>query len=392
MADPEFSLDDLVTPLTVDEVKASIYEALGILGVNTTAWKPGGVVRTVIASTSIVIAALSALQAYIARSGFLELSSGDWLTLVARHVYDVEREAATFAPGTVTLTNGGGGEYILDAGDLIVRNPTTNRTYRNTDAVTVSPMQQVIVAILATEAGAASTSGAGTITDMTTPLTGVSCTNTAAVVGRDAEKDQALRTRCSEKLGSLSPFGPWDAYAYAVRNTRRADGTSLGITRIRTTKDGYGNVTTYVATGTGEIADDDDLDIADEAVQRLAAPLAITAWTVSANGVGVSISYEVWMYNTSGRTEAQVAAAIAVRLAEFMSAQPIGGNKVGSDPGKVFTSAIRAVIGSTFTEIFDVELSSPASDVELAIDEVPVLIGAIATAVHQVAPPEGFSG
>lgn len=390
------TLEELTTPLTRAEVQASIYSTLTALGVNTTVWKPGSVVRTMIVAVSIVLAAFSKLQTDIAKSGFLELSVGPWLTLVARYVYGVERDLATFATGAVTLDNSGGGVYALDPDDLIFSNPITGKTYRNTAAVSIAALQTgVVVAIQATEVGTASSAAPGAITVLTTPLIGVTCSNALAVVGHDEETDPGLRARCSEKLGALSPFGPWDAYAYAVRNAVRVDGTSIGVTRVRITKDGTGIVNVYCATASGTVpgASVDpttDLGIANAAIQQLAAPLGITANTFTAAALPIAVTYEAWMYNTSGRTPLQVQAAIATRLGEFMASQPIGGNVISPAAGKVFADAIRACIAATFSEIFHVVVTVPAGDTTLTVSEVPTLGAIVATDVHQVPPPEGF--
>lgn len=389
-----FSLDDLTTPLTRQEVEASIYDVLGIVGVNTTTWKPGAVVRTMITGCSIVLSAFSSLTAIIARSGFLELSEGDWLTLVARHVYGVERLEATFAEGEITLVNAGGGIFSLDPDDLVVSN-AEGQTYRNTALISLGAGATVTAPIRATEAGSDSTTGAGTITEIVTPaMLNVTCSNALAVVGRDAEGDAALRTRCSEKLGSLSPFGPPDAYSFAARNATLDDGNSAGVTRVRLTKDGAGGVTVYVADASGELEGDIDdtstaLGAVDDAVQRLAAPLAVNAITASASPVEVPVTYAVRAYNTMGLTNAQLADAIEEKLAQFMQSQPIGGHVVELDPGKLFRSAIAAAIASVRSEILDVQITLPASDQVLDIDEVPVL-GAVTATITQVPPGEGF--
>lgn len=393
---PTFSLDDLTTPVTRQEVEQSIYDALGILGVNTTTWKPGAVVRTMIAAVTIILAAFSDLQAKIARSGFLELSAGDWLELVAFYVYGVTKIKATFATGEVTLTNSGGGIYSLDPDDLIVTNTATGKTYRNTQAFTLNAVSEITVAIQATEAGAASTSAPSAIDALQTVLLNVTASNALAVVGRDAEGDPGLRTRCYEKLGSLSPMGPWDAYASAVRNAVREDGSSLGISRLRTIKDGFGHVDTYLATATGIVPGivgdlTTDLGLADEAIQQFAEPLAVTARTYNATIVPISITYEVWLYNTSGQTDLQVEDLIALRLTTYLSTQPIGGNLI-SGSGKVYLDAIRAVISGSLPEIFHVAVTVPAGDTTLSATEVPVIAAAnpVCTAVHQLPPPEGF--
>lgn len=391
---PLFSLKDLTTPLTREQVQASIYDVLGIVGVNTTVWKPGAVVRTMITAVSIVAAAFSSLQAKIARAGWLELADGAWLTLVARYVFNVERFEATFASGEATLTNAGGGVYTLDPNDLVISNPDTGKTYRNTAPFTLGALSSITIPIVATEAGSASTSTPNTIVELETPLLGVTCTNAKAVVGQDEESDPSLRTRCYEKLGALSPNGPWDAYSSAARNARRSDGTQIGVTRVRVQDDGYGAVNTYVATATGGVTGtagdvETDLGAVDDAIQRQAGPLAVTANTYSASPVTVPVTYELWMYNTSGLSEEEIKAAVAERLTTGMATQPIGGNVIGSDPGKIFLDSIRTTIGATRPEIFHVVLTSPAADVVLDEDEVPVLGAVTATAIHQLPPTEG---
>jgi uncharacterized phage protein gp47/JayE len=389
------AFEALVTPVTREQMQESIYAVLAKVGVNTTSWKPGAVVRTIIVGVSIVLAAFSNLIVKIARSGFLELSDGDWLTLVAHYVYGVDRDEATFATGETTLTNAAGGVYSFDPGDLTFGNPTTHKTYRNTEGGTLAALSTLVIDIEATEAGAASTSVAGTITEMVTTLDGVSCSNDEAVIGDDAELDPALRARCSEKLGSLSPNGPWDAYAFAARNARRLDGTKVGISRVRINKDGFGNVFVYVATATGAVtgdADDDttDLGAVNDAVQKKAAPLAVTANVLSAVDVALDITYEVWIYDTVAQTDAQIQTAIEARLVTFAQGQPIGGNVIAPDPGKIFLDAIRTAIGATFPGfIFHVEITLPADDLELALSEVAVLGTILCTAIHQTSPSEG---
>ena len=229
---------------------------------------------------------------------------------------------------------------------------------------------------------------------MVTPLIGVAVTNEIALVGADEESDPALRARCLEKLGSLSPFGPWDAYAYAARTATRPDGSRVGVTRVRNVKDGYGNVYTYVATPTGAVTGDvndpeSDLGCVNEAIQRRAEPLAVTAWVESAVPLVINVSYSVWMYNTTGLTREQIVELIATRLSVFMSTQPIGGNVIGSDPGKVFNDAIRTVIESSRPEIFHAVVSVPPGDAIAAANQVPVLGTVTPVSIVQQSPPQG---
>jgi hypothetical protein len=396
-----FTLADLTKPATRAEVQASIYRVLTILGVNTTAWASGSVVRTMVVGVSAILSAFSALQAQIAQSGFLDLATGDWLTLVARYVYGVERIDATFATGFATLTNSGGGVYIIDPGDLIVGKPVSpgpngGKTYRNTTSFVLGAgVTLTDIPVSAVEAGSASTAAAGEITEMITAFLNVTCTNPTSLVGLDTETDAALRVRCSEKLGALSPMGPWDAYAYAARNAHRSTGEPCGVTRTRTLKDGFGNVTLVVASAsgpvTGTIGDETtDLGAVDEAVQQLAAPLAVTAHTESATTVTAAITYELWAYNTSGQSNAQIAASVEAKLIAFTVLQPIGGNTLLPEDttGYVWADAIKSAIASVLPQIFHVVVTVPAGDVALTNRQVMVL-GTVTPTIHQVASPEG---
>lgn len=395
------TLDELTTPLTVDQVRSSIYSVCAAVGLSTTTWKPGAWPRTVITGVSILGAAWSTLNAKLARMRFLDYAEGDWLTLKALHDYAVTKQTATFATGKITLVNSSGGVYNLNPRDLIIHNPTTKKTYRNTQAIALAALSTLTdVPIIAEEAGAASTSAPNTITAFTTPLNGVTVTNPVSVVGLDAESDPSLRTKCSEKLGSVSPNGPWDAYTYQAKNAKRADGTSIGVTRVRVSKDGLGNVTVYIATATGAVSGSSsdvntDLGAVHDALQRKATPLAITENTVSASALAIAVTYQLWMYNTPSLTNQQVIDLVAARLTEFMSAEPIGGDVIGVDSGKVFQSAIAAAIGSTRTAagvqlpIFKVVVTVPTGDTTLSLGQVPVL-GSVTPTINQVSAPEGF--
>lgn len=383
------TLDELTRPLTVDEVKAAIYATLEAQGVQTSTWKPGAVVRTIIAGASIVIAAASRLQAALARGGFLDLAEGDWLTLVARHAYGVERHRGSFASGQVTLTNTGGGIYSGDAGDLVFSVSTgaaAGKTYRNTAPYSLAAMSTLDVPVEAVELGSASTAGAGDIDTLETALIGVSVTNALALVGTDEEGDEALRQRCRDKLGSLSPNGPRDAYAFVARTTRNADGETIGVTRTRTVADGAGGLTVYVASAGGTVAGP-DVALIQAAVNELAEPLAITATVASASPVEIAISYEVWVRDTIGLTVDQIKSAVENAVDALFGATPIGGDVISGAPfGALYKPAIEGAITSAVGAHYLVDLSVtiPSADQPFTVDQVPARAATLA-AVHFVA-------
>ena len=394
-------LEDLTKALTVNDVKAAIYSVLEATGVSTTNWKPGAVVRTIIAAASIVIASLSALAALITRSGFISLSAGTWKTLVARYNYGVERQEATFAAGPGLLSNSSGFSYTFDPGDLTVKSTVSGKTFTNTSTSIVGPgASNVPCDFAADEAGGDSTAFVGEIDALVTPFLGVTVTNAVAWIGLDEETDDTLQTKCDEKLGALSPNGPADAYAHAARNAVRLDGSPIGITRVRVVPDGNLGVDVYCATAAGIVGGVSsnpatDLGAVHDAIQKNAVPIPITERTWSATAHVVDCAYRVWLYNTRGLTEAQISTAVSVALAKMIPAQPIGGNIVEPDPGKITLDLIKGtIIGATTAEglplgIFRVELDAPLADVVFTPNESPVIGTISAAAIVQVPPAQG---
>lgn len=390
------SLDKLTTPLTIDEAKASIYNVLAIVGVSTTTWKPGAVVRTIIVAIAVIIAAFSQLVALIARSGFLDLSDGDWLTLKAKYDYGVDRFPSTFATGQVTVNNTGGGVYDFDPGDFVVVNSSTGKTYHNTSTFHLAAGQTGLkVDIEADEVGTASNSIATAIDTIKPPLTGVSVTNEIAVLGQDEESDEDLIQRCRDKPASLSPNGPREAYQFVARSAVRPDGSAVGAKRVHVSNSSpVAQVTVTVANPSGLVPGDvndpaTDLGIINSEIQEKAAPHGVIAVVQSATPLPIAISYELWIYDTAGLDEAAVMSLVASKLDTFIASVPIGGFSLSLPPaqGYVFADAIVAAIGQVNPAIFHVSLSSPAADVAVSETQAPVA-GAITATVHIVATDE----
>ena len=238
------------------------------------------------------------------------------------------------------------------------------------------------VAIEAVEVGSASTSAPNTITALTTTMLGVTCTNATAVVGVDEETDEDLRVRCREKLSALSPDGPKAAFSYFARVATRADGTAVGVNRVKVTPGAAGEVSVIVCTPSGGL-DDDDLIAVDNSINLNAAPLCIRANVQSASLLTIPITYTVWAHVTSGVSATTLQTAIQDALTDFMANQEIGGNVI-SGQGYVYADAIRTAIGSAHPSIFHVVLSNPSADVAIGATQVPVLGTITPTAINLV--------
>lgn len=385
-------LEDLTTPLTSDEIKTGIYDTLAAYGVATTGWKPGAVVRTMISGAAIVLAAMSSLIALIARSGFLELSEGPWLTIVARYIYNTERSPGSFASGVVLASNSTGSVYTLDPGDMVFSNPTTGATYRNTASVTIGSMaSNVEIAVTAEQLGSAGTAQVGEIDTLVTTLLGVTVTNAAAIVGTDEQSDTSLKAAAQERSGALSPNGPEDAYRYFARTAvRAADGTSIGVTRIKATPDGDGTVTVLVATATGGVtgtASDPATDIGAvfASVEANAVPLGVTLVTESADPLSVAVTSTVYVRQALSLTDAQIETACEDALTLLLSEIPIGGDVISPAVGKVYRAGLMGCIADTIGSAWLVNqtMAAPAADVEPDEDEAPV-VGAVSITVVRV--------
>ena len=386
------SIYDLTRPLTLDEARTVIYSVFATIGVDTTTWKPGAVVRTMVSTIAVLAVACSTLIAAIAKSGFLDFAEASWLTLTARYVYGVERILATNATGAITLTNSSGFVYDFAIGDVVLSSSLTGATFANQSAIHLGATSSVVGSIFsATAPGAASTAFGGEIDTLVSSFAGVTCTNPIALVGSDDEEDPALRIRCRDKLGALSPNGPLDAYAFVARSALRLDGSAIGITRVRATKDGFGNVDVWLAIAdgalTGTVGDlTSDLGAADDAMQRKATPLAVTLRSHNATAVVFDVDYTLNLYNTSGLTVAAIELAVQNAIITFLKLQPIGGNTI-SITGKIYRDALISAISAAVPGVIHVTLATPADDTTLAISEVGVL-GIVTPTIVQLAAPE----
>lgn len=377
------TLADLTTPMTVDEARATIYAALSARGVDTTLWIAGAPTRTVIAGLSIILAAFSLFQSTVAKLGFLSFAEKEWLTLVALYVYGVERIGKKQAAGQVTLTNAGMGVYTVAAGGLVVSKG--DKTYRNTSGFSLgaSPAS-VAVDVVADELGSGSSAGANTITNLVTPLPGVTCTNAVAFVGLDEEGDEALRSRCAAKLGTLSPNGARDAYDFVSKSATRTDGTPIGVTRTRAIADGLGGVDFYLADADGGLTDLGDIGRIDDLLQKQVVTLGVLLRTHGATTLAINYTYELWLPSTVTDDDATVQTKVEAAVAEFLGTRAIGGDVISPATGKVYKSALEDVIGGVYPKVKRL-VTVPAGDTDVTSTQAPAAGSATCTAIHRVA-------
>lgn len=377
--------------LLVSQTKAQIYakglQIASALGLPVTTWQPGDPTRSDYWFIAELLETLDLVVCEFVKAGFLDDAEGAWLTRHAEQMFGVDRTTATYASCSVTLTNAGGGVYPIEAGDLTVRNSTTDATFRNTTGGTLAkgPGATLALDFTADVAGSESSSAVGEIDTMVTTLLGVTCANTTAAVGDDEQSDASLREQCRDKQGALSPNGPRDAYSYVARSLELT-GTAA-ITRVRVFDDtDTGDVQVYVAGSSGAVSAG-DLALVDAAILEYAVPICITCAVDNASNLTVAVTYSMWVYQADGRTQAELEEAVETALEDLFAGKPIGGDIIPPAlTGYLYTSHIIAAIRSVSPHCFRVTLAAPAADVAVTNAQVGV-VGTVTPTVTIVDDP-----
>jgi hypothetical protein len=383
--------------LLVTTTKAAFYNmALGIaraVGLPVTSWQAGDPTRSLYHLESEALEALEARVVPMIASGFLDYATGQWLKVKAEQDFNVEVPEATFATTDVVLTNTGGGLYTGDdtaAGNLIFKNSTTGKTYRNTTGGTLAPGPgtTLTVTVEAEEAGADSTAAAGEIDEMVTQLLGVTCTNPEAATGTDEQDEETTRQQCRDKLGALSPDGPAEAYSYVARDSELTGVT--GVTKVRTYPDSFtGEVIVYLAGPSGGVSEPTRAAVED-AIAEWATPLCITPTVLSATNSAVAVTYTLWLYTSVNKTSAEIEEEVEASLEALFASptlNPIGGAIIPpATTGSLYQSLIESTIRETFDEAFRVSVSLPSGDTALSNGQVATL-GTITATINLVSGP-----
>lgn len=194
---------------------------------------------------------------------------------------------ATVAIAAVNGNAGANGIFtvtVTTATAFLLNNSAGTGAYVSGGSVNVC----TTVAVNADISGTGGTSAAGNITQTTTVLTGVTCSNTAALFGQPWESNTSVANRCRLKLQSLSPNGPKGSYSYFALTAPQLLAAqtppvqlSSPITRVTvTTSTTTGIVTTTLANASGPVPGVSNLAVTGA---TNASPIAIT--TPAAHGL-----------------------------------------------------------------------------------------------------------
>jgi len=246
-------LAELLTSKTRDEVLTDMLSALQSVGFPTSGWYSTSVPYRLLYAVASVYSSFSSTLVSVTSGGLLTLSTGKWLTLLASNVFGLDRYAATFAVGTLTVEDvAGGGPYTIAANQLWFTDATGLR-YNNTAGFTIPLSGSVAFSVQAESSGSAYNVATDAITEMSTPLPGVSyLTGQSAynytspwltTQGTDEETDADLISRCQDQWSTLGYGQNADWYRYYARN---GHDSAVSVTKARVdTMVGHSTVIDY---------------------------------------------------------------------------------------------------------------------------------------------------
>ncbi len=384
------SLSTLISPATKAQIYTGALAIANAIGLPVSSWQAGDPTRSLFHVESEFLSSLEQIVVNFIASGFLDYATGIWLKILAYQVFGVTVPDATYATCDVVLSNSGGGLYSdIAAGDIILKNTTTGKTYRNTTGGTLasggSPATTLTITVRADEAGSDSSAGSGEIDVLVTNLLGVTCTNPLSAIGIDEQEEATTRQQCRDMLGALSPNGPKEAYSFVARNSALSGTTA--VTRVRTYSDSdTGDVTVYLAGPAGGVLEADRA-LVEAAILKWSTPLCITPTVYSATNVIVPVTYTLWVYKSCNKTVAEVELAVEAALQGMVAVRPIGGDIIApATMGRLYLSMIESTIRGVLPQAFRCTLDAPAIDTPIANGQVATL-GTITPNVVLVVDP-----
>jgi len=207
-----------------DEMIQGVVEQTTLTNLN-----PGSVVRTVLEVIAKVFSELYQLVLTVTRAGFVQTAEGKWLDLKVREL-GLVRKPGTLAGGYVTFYRKAAKDeaVIIPEGTIIKTFPSSRgdvyRFRTRAEAVIEAGASEVFTEADAVEIGSAYNVGKGTITKMSSYISGVDGVINKDIdlgsglrgwqinIGTNPETDDTLRNRAIYRWDELGVGGNADAY------------------------------------------------------------------------------------------------------------------------------------------------------------------------------------
>lgn len=188
------TVDDILVPLTSDQIKAKLLGYLANAELPTTDWEPGAFIRTLMSvHGTLALTDIGKAKIKIVKNGFPSEATDDNLTVLAQQLFNLKRNfnlagtqfAGTLTQQAVVLTGVGGvSSHAVTAGSLWVRSSLTGNRYVSITSGTIPASGSVTITFQAEHAndsanGLNYADGPGTLTVLETIWPGVSSNNVA---------------------------------------------------------------------------------------------------------------------------------------------------------------------------------------------------------------------
>lgn len=375
------SLETLLAVATEEDVVADELAVLQATPTpfDVTSWAITSVPRVLLAAFARAAQKLYALIPKIAAGGYVKLAKGDWLTLLSSENFNEERDTATFAERVIRVTDAGGAPVSFPAGALVMETSTkllfTSKLNPDGSTPALAASSYVDVYFTAAAAGTAYNGAAGTWRQVTAipGLTFADAPAGVTVPGTEDEPDESLANDDAAKWSTLGSGANDAAHIYNAKHAPGLDGDEVTRVKVRRHTPLPGQVTLIVAGPTSSGADGADALASDivDAIQEYIdppshlgkAPTAVDVFIESAKVKVITITGTV----TAISTEKAYAQALAeTALNAWAAAAPLGA-KISREKliGKIMA-------GLSDEDGNDATITTPAADVVLAANEVPV--------------------
>lgn len=351
----------LAQPTPQDNLRA-LFAFLTLQGLPATSWQSGSVPRTLLAAEAEWLSDLAVGIALVAKGGYLDDAEDDWLTLLARSLFQLERLPAVAAVGDVILTDAANaGPFSIDQGSIIVSDGSRTLRFQYSENLTKTlPLGgSAPITVQAETAGAAYNVANGALTVLLTAVPGVTVTNPAqagtttwlATQGQDTESDEALRTRCRARWATQGTGALEESYEFWALSVP-------GVTRPTVTNDPTtGIVTVSLAGPSGPVGY--TVVAAVQAILDARRPLTVRA--LAADTLASNTLVNGIVYVSPGFDLVATLAAVALAVDAVARATPVGGT--------ILRDRIIQVAMET-PGVRDLDLAQPAANVGLAAGTV----------------------
>lgn len=367
------SLEDARKPISRAEALERAIELLQSLGFDTTGWQDGRIQKSMITLFATWLADSSEVDRIIANGGYNEYAEGYLLELFSYSRFRNVKVPARATSGLCSLISVAPTSYALAAGALLA-STAEGVEFQLAEAVTVaagtvaSPVT-TFARFTARVKGAAGNVGTGKITNLLTPLAGVTITNSGNpwydVSGRDLETDASLRLRNASKFSRLSV----ELIASAYENIAREAGASKVKVHASNPR-GAGTIDVYCSGESAQLSNSELAAI--QAVFSTHAFQTAASWPAASDDrVAVKKPPSYWLaisgvlYHDPGVSSAVIKARAVTALQDFLKATPLGGWDYTPGPANVIMYSDLIDVLKNVEGVYTVALTTPAGNVSV---------------------------